>query len=290
MSSPGQQIVAGAEDQAKATEVLEILVNRAYDRAKCWSAVVLGLQALIFLAGIVAVFAPRFTLSYPWIALPLAAATAYIAGRASGYKGLAERAKRQHEYLVNFGYKPSGGQLADLRQSLQRALAPEMHALLKAGISYSSVQPYGTKRTLENLSESAWFTKHLASICARWVGFTFVTTLTIAISLLLWSAHTAAGSSAGIATAKGVAATLMFLVSVGSIRGWLGYQSLSLRAGDIDAEAGRLGKSEDPPLFETQRILAEYQLIRASAPLIPTWMWRLHRDSLNENWKLKMEN
>ena len=274
---------------ARATGILEELVNRAYDRAKCWAGGVLGLQAALFAAGVVAVLEPKITLSYPWIALPIAVVTAYIAGKASRYKSLAEGAKRQHEYLAYLGRQPSGGQLADLRQSLQKALSPDMHALLKSGITYASEQPLGARRALENLSESTWFTKHLAARCANLVGIAFVITLTIAVTLLLWTASNVSSASAGMAIAKGVAATLMFLISVGSIRGLVGYQSLSRRAGDIDAESGRLRKDNEPCLFETQRLLSEYQLARASAPMIPTWVWRLHRHSLNEDWKVKME-
>ena len=89
------------------------------------------------------------------------------------------------------------------------------------------------------------------------------------------------------ADAKFVAATLLFLISVGTLRSWLAYAALSQKAGDIDGEAGRLVAAGKVDAFEAQRLLAEYQLARASAPLVPTWVWRLHRESLNKNWELK---
>ena len=269
-----------------AVEVLETLVNRAYDRAKCWAGAVLLLQIGLYFSGLVAVFWPEITLTYPWIALPLALVGAEIARRAAVYKGLAETAKRHHEYFVGFGIEPSGGQLADLRQSLRNELSAETSELLKMGITYASDQPHGPRRVLENLSESAWWTKHLSGKCVLWLAGTVLTTLVVSISTLLWSSQTLGNNAAGVASAKGTAATLIFLISVGAIRSWAGYVKLSQKSKEIDSDACRL-ISGDPTEFEAQRLLAEYQLIRASAPLVPTWLWKIHRKSLNEDWELK---
>lgn len=272
----------------KLAEVLETLVNRAYSRAKFWGGTAIILQVVLYVAGIVALVFPEVTLTYPWVALPLALVTADIAGRASKYKGMAETAKRHHELLLSFGEQPSKNQLADLSQVFSKAIPKQTHELLKSGITYASTAALGPKRALENLSESAWFTKHLAGRCETIVRLVFIITLLIAVSLLLWAASTVSGTTSGMAIAKGVAATLIFLVSVGSIRGWIAYQSLHKKAGEIDAEACRLKEQEEPDPFRVHRLLSEYQLSRASAPMIPTWVWKLHRNSLNEHYKIKV--
>lgn len=244
------------------------------------------LQGGLYVAGVVAVFWPNITLAYPWVAVPLALVGAEIARRAAMYKGLAETAKRHHEYFAGFGTTPSGGQLADLRQSLRKELSAEANELLKKGITYASDEPHGPRRVLENLSESAWFTKHLASKCVLLVASTIIITLVVAISALLWSAQTLGSTPTGVAAAKAIAATFLFLISVGSIRSWAGYAKLSQKAKETDTEACALLKGE-PTEFDSQRLLGEYQLARASAPLIPTWVWKMCRGSLNEDWELK---
>ena len=284
-----QQDIVDIGNAGIASDVLEDLVNRAYDRAKWWAGGVLILQAGLFLSGVVAIFWPQITLTYPWVALPLALGGAEIARRASVYKGLAETAKRHHEYLLGFGVKPSGGQLADLRQSLRKELSKEANDLLKKGITYASSEAHGPKRVLENLSESAWYTRHLASRCVVWIASTVLITLTTSISILFWSTQTLDDSAARVASAKGIAATLIFLISVGAIRSWTGYLKLSQKAKDIDGEACRLLAGE-ANAFEAQRLLAEYQLARASAPIVPTWIWKIHRNSLNEDYQLKRPN
>lgn len=268
-------------------DVIEGSVNQAYDKAKWWAGSAIALQAALFVAGVAAIFFTKFTLSYPWIALPLALLAALISGRASKFKRMAERAKRQHEYLAGFGLAPSRGMLADLRVSLGRELPADTDRLLRQGITYSSGKPAGAARVLENLCESGWFTKHLADWCACALRALFLGTVGIAVALLLLSATSLSGTPVGIVAAKFVAATLIFLISIGTLRSWLAYAALSQKAGDIDVEAGRLLTAGNPDKFEAQRLLAEYQLARASAPLVPTWVWRLRRDFLNGNWEIK---
>lgn len=267
-------------------EVLETLVNRAFDRAKRWAGAVLILQGFLFVAAVLANFWPALTLSYPWAAVPIALVAAWVSLRSSSFKSMAESAKRQHEYVSAFNVKPSATQLADLRQTLKKELSPEASALLKAGITYASQEPPGPKRALENLSESAWFTKHLADRSMYWVAGTFVITFVIGLALLLWATMNAAGAEGGSVAARSIAATFTFLISVGSLKSWAGYFKLSQKAEKVDNEATGLIKGQ-PTLFDVQKLLAEYQVSRASAPLIPTWIWKLHRDTLNEDWKLR---
>ena len=84
-------------------ELLDSLVNAAYDRAKFWAGIVLGIQALLFIGGVVAVFFSRFSLSYPWLAVPLAMISSALGARASEFKGLAESLKRRLENWSGFG-------------------------------------------------------------------------------------------------------------------------------------------------------------------------------------------
>lgn len=211
-----------------------------------------------------------------------------MSGRAGKFKGTAELLKRHHEYFTGFGKAPSNTQLADLRQKLRIKLAPDEDNLLSEGMTYASNEGPGPKRVLENLSESSWFTKHLAHYCWTRLGLVFCASIVVAISLLIVSATSLSGTDAGVKTAKCVSSTLLFLMSVGMMRTVLAYKKLEESAGKIDEGACRLLEQyEQPTVFESQRLLAEYQLARASAPLVPTWVWKVERDTLNENWKTK---
>ena len=86
-----------------------------------------------------------------------------------------------------------------------------------------------------------------------------------------------------MAAAQCVSVTLSTLLSIGVLHSWLAFRSYSQKAEEIEAESERLSKS-GADAFEAQRTLAEYQLMRASAPTIPTWVWNKQRDCLNKNW------
>lgn len=264
---------------------MDSLVNAAYDRAKWWAGLVLILQVLLFVGGVVAVFAPQFSLTYPWIAVPLAMINAAIAGRAGECKGDAESLKRRLEFWAGFGRPLSGRMLADFRQKLPHSLPPEVDRLLREGNTYASAQPPGPKRAAENLGESAWFSRHLAGWCATALSFVFWITLGSALALLFYSAISLTGSHAGVSAAKCVSATLMFILSGGAWRAWQGYKSFSSRAKEIDDEAARLAATANPDVWEVQRLWGEYQLARSAAPLIPTWVWKLRRHRLDSDHK-----
>ena len=138
---------------------------------------------------------------------------------------------------------------------------------------------------LENLSESAWFTKHLAAWCAVRLGAVFVLTVVFAVVLLLVLFTSQTGLPFRVAAAQCLSATLSSLLSLGVLHSWMAFKDYSQKAGEIDAEAQRLLKAGAADAFEAERALSEYQLLRASGPSIPTWVWKSQRDRLNQSWK-----
>jgi len=240
----------------------------------------------LFVSGICAIFIPKLTLSYPVFALPLGLVTALVAVRAGKYKSIAESIKREHEHFEGFGKLLSGPRIANLKMDFPDSLRPELDIFLREGITYASDKPPGAIRALENLSESSWYSQHLAGFCVRMLGWLFFGTLAVAIWLLVICAITLGGTSAGIAGAKCVAATLLFVISVGLYRHWSGYITFSQRAGQADAEARKMLANPDPNLCEAHQLLTEYKVERASAPLVPTWVWKIRKTALNDAWAL----
>jgi hypothetical protein len=209
-----------------------------------------------------------------------------IATKAAKCKSLAEKLKREHEYADGFGKPPSGARLASLNVEFPKTLRNDLNLLLSAGITYDSDKECGSVRALENLSESSWFSQHLSGACATVLTYAFTASLGFSIWVLLICATDLAGTPAGQAGAQGVAGTLLFLISVGLFRNLTGYRSYSQRSEQVDNEARRLLGLKKPDIKEALRLIAEYQVARAGAPLIPTWMWRIKRDALNQQWAL----
>lgn len=266
-------------------KILHSLVNASFDRAKFWAGIVLTLQALLFIGGVAAVFCSGFSLSYPWVAVPLAMISSALGAHANVCKGSAESLKRSLENWSGFGRPLSKRMLADFRQDLPTSLPPALDELLREGNTYASTEKPGAKRTADNICESSWFSHHLAQYCASALGVVFFVTLASSLSLLFYAAAGMPGTTASVLAAKCISATLLFMMSGGAWRAWQGYKSFSARAKEIDAEVSALAATDAPDVCDVQRLLGEYQLARASAPLIPTWVWRLRRQRLDENYK-----
>ena len=258
-------------------------MNICFAKAKFWSMAKWLIEVALFVGGVIAVFVPAISHEYPPAALVTALILAGVSARTEKLKGLAETLKRDHEYWQGFGRTPSLSRLADL-QVCTGKLSEAENQLLRQGLIFSSDKTAGPARVVENLVESAWFTKHLSGWCRNLFFGVFVISLILSVVLLLITAFSVAQVSSRLAAAKCVSATLTFLISVGVLREWLSFMEFSKNAGEIEAEAERLSHREITE-FEAQRLLAEYQMIRAAAPLIPTFVWKLRRETLNETWK-----
>lgn len=270
----------------KGAQVLADLVSIFFAKAKFWLAALILLQVALYAFSVVSVFSPSIAilLSYPFIAFPLTLLVVGISARVSKCKGTAEFLKRHHEYLEGFGKKPAPSLIADLRDEAGSSLDESKLKLLREGITFLSEEPLGPRRVLENLAESAWFTKRLANTCSYILGTLFVVALCGGIAMLLYSGLSPEQSLVRAAFTRSVAATFTFLLSVGVLRSWIAFASLSNRAGHIHDKAIRLLEAASPDPLEAQGLLAEYQVHRASAPLIPTWLWKVRRQKLNAIW------
>jgi hypothetical protein len=265
--------------------ILENLTSLYYQKAKTWRLWHIGIEVLVYIAGIAAVFVPKLPLEYPAGGLLLVLATALISAKEEKFKGIAETLKRQHEYWQGLSIPPSRGLLAELRVRAPGTLPKETESLLREGLTFSSARPPSPERLLENLCESSWFTKELAAWCADQLRTMFIGAILIAVVVLLVIASSVGAGPTSSGVAKCVASSLAFLMSVGLLRSWLAFDRYSREAGEIEAEAQRLLNAGPVKPFDAQRLQSEYQLVRASAPAIPTLVWSKRREQLNRAWK-----
>lgn len=264
---------------------LKELQNAAYVRAKDWARSSIVLQVFLYLSSVLAVSFPACSLKYLVVALPLALLGAYLATEASKHKSTAESLKREQEHCEGLGKAPNKHRIANLRVTFPKGLNKELNRLLDEGTTYASQLPVGIPKTLENLSESAWFSHHLSASCGRMLGWLFFGALALSTWLLLLCSTALAGSSVAATSAQSVASTLAFLISVGIFKHWMGYISFSQRADGVFNEARRMLSAKEPASAEDAlKLLSEYQVARASAPLVPTWVWQLNQKRLNQNW------
>jgi flagellar biosynthesis protein FliQ len=197
-------------------------------------------------------------------------------------KGRAEQLKRKIELFDGLGWTISP---ADLSDALAKISSRRRNLILKAVKEnyFASQTSVGPKRAVENLQESAWWSKDLAGttliLCA------IVTVVLVVGSLIsLGVAVSAVKDTATLEnTSRVIAAIVSLIVSLGLIRLMSGYFAFGRRSEQVEkATVHLLGGTVSE--VEAIKLLHDYQIARSAAPLIPDWIWKLRRKTLNELW------
>ena len=82
-----------------------------------------------------------------------------------------------------------------------------------------------------------------------------------------------------------VSAAKLFIVSYGLIRLAVGYFSFSQKSKQIKEKAESLLEVQCDKEVSAIKLWQDYHLSRASAPLLPTWIWWLREKKLNALFK-----
>lgn len=256
------------------------------DTAKWWWGASLVTKLVGFVAGLIGIVCH-------WNGSPyLLAAVAVIAEvfqfRSDAIRAPAQWLKRKVEDYDFMGWALPERRLADVVAACpgtarRRCLRSQNE---KHSTPYfASHEPPGARRALENLMESAWYSKHLCVSMIWWCSAAVALTLIVAIVTLLLTLNTSVTPSTHTAIAQGVTAALVLLFSLGLIRFVIGFHRFAKAAASTDDSCAALLTSDARvDQEEVLRLLHEYQLARNSAPAIPTWLWTLRERDLNTLW------
>jgi len=241
-------------------------------------------KILIFAVGILAIFIPQVAPITPLFVLVLAIAAEFLSRRSDTHKGKAEAWLRKLDGLDSFGWQISDAELSDL---LVQSPIKIDNLVIEEALQqayFASQETQGTRRALENLQESAWWSKHLTE--RMWQYYAFATALLFILSLIILLVSIYVFDDKNILSSVGriITSTLILTVSLNLSRSILNYQSFSLKSGNIEATANSLLRNSALQESEVIKLWSEYHLARSSAPIIPTWLWNTMRDRLNTTW------
>jgi hypothetical protein len=82
-----------------------------------------------------------------------------------------------------------------------------------------------------------------------------------------------------------VTSTVMLIFSLDLIRIAYSYHSFSEASGIIEKRAANLLRTKNVQPIPAMKLMHEYQMARAVAPMIPNWIWKLMRNDLNRLWR-----
>ena len=251
--------------------------------SKWWWGMSLAFKGGAFLIGL-GVFFPQ-VYSGP---IPFVVAALTIASELAGYsmervRGIAQGLRRKLEACDSLGWEISNREMSDLLARCSGSVKKRVKREVTGEKYFASKEEPGPKRTIENVMESGWWSKHLSEsmfwTCSMVIGIAVVGSLVaLVVSILAFTDHNSLNSVARIVTS-----VLLLGLSCGLVRLAVSYFGFGQKAGQIEVQAERL-LAKKVVLIDAVKLLHEYQLARSSAPIIPEWIWKWRRDELNALW------
>lgn len=271
-------------------QLIHDLLNR---NAKWWWGLSLFLKFVSFAVGSAAVVF-SFTSKYTALVLVLVALLAELAShRSDAVKSMAKSLRRKLDLFDSLGWEISKTEYLDLLVRSPASVKSKARKQIKREPYFASQAPCGPKRALENILESAWWSKHLSEKLWHACVWMLATSLLVSVVVLVVAidatsqppAATGAPSDALVSVAKLVIAALGFVLSAGLTRLIVGYYGAAQKAGQSEKSAEALLKASSISEMDAIKVYYEYHLGRANAPFVPSWYWNLHRDELNQLWQ-----
>lgn len=263
---------------------VRLLDQSLFDFSKRVTAFSSTIRILSYFVGIVVLLLALPFQLLPFLIAFLSILADLIKWRSDHVKGVAKSLLRKLEYHDGYGWPISKSEISDI---LVRSPAH-----IRNSISYrnpefqyfGSEETIGPRRTLENLVKSAWWSKHLAETAGH--IFLAITILTIfgSITILIISIESIQNFSFLMSVSQIVTSTILLLFSLQFIRHSVEYYTFSGKAEQSESKANHLLQIQDIDKEQSIKILIEYQFSRNGAPLIPTFIWKARRATLNDLW------
>lgn len=241
-------------------------------------------RAVIFFVGLLAVLLTPVARYAPLVVLFLTVGAELWSWRMSQLKSIAEAFLRKLDVFDSFGWSLSPAEMSDLLTRIPVSIRRRLPTQKVTDDYFASKEGKGPKRAVENVQESAWWSKHLSSRMWQLCFSATVVVIFISLFVLLVSAQTVRDFNTLANVGRMVTNTVMFIFSFGLLRLTIDYHTFSKRAERIEQQALAFLQSGNYNPEQAIKLFNEYHLARATAPLIPTELWNLMGTELNELW------
>lgn len=266
----------------------ELLLNistKYYETAKRFLAGYVLLRFGVYVLGVLVISFSVISEIAPFIIVGLTILSEISMFVSDMQKATAESIRRKLDAADSLGWPISKVEISDL---LANTPARYTNRLMKEGDEsewFASTEPIGVRRALENIQESAWWSKHLSG--AMWVYClsALLTLIAASITALIVSVYTIQDYATLKSIGRVVTATLMLTLSVGLFRFIFGYHIFSQKASRLDERIENLFSTANFVELDAIKLMNEYHLARAAAPLLPERLWKFKQNRLNDLWK-----
>ena len=254
------------------------------DHAKWWWGVGLAFRCLVVVGGLLSVAYSVLPLVASVIAALFVGAGGLCKLRSDKIRSIGEDLGRRLDMYDGFGWKIPRTELSDAATELSANCYQKTKTRAKEPY-FASQRAQGATKALENLQESAWFSKHLSYAAGQWC--VILASILVVVSMVALMLAIATVNDFGFLESLGriVVSLVMLIFSVEVIPLAVSYFRYSKRAGVIEGHAVTLLGQDATDAIPAVQLWSDYHVARNRAPPIPTWLWLLRRLQLNMLWK-----
>lgn len=203
--------------------------------------------------------------------------------RSDSFKGLAQSLQRKVDFRNSFGWEISGAEMSDLLMDTPANIWRPIPPPGAKDDYFASQEAPGATRAIENLQESAWWSKYIAKRMGHICLGATITLVAFSLATLLMSIDAVEDRDVLSSIGRVVTSVLMLVFSLGLVRLTIGYYTFSRKAAQSEQRTASLFSSGCDEV-EAIKAWHEYQTARSAAPLLPSWVWKLMNKDLNLLW------
>jgi hypothetical protein len=243
------------------------------------------IKVLIFVVGVYSVFEVGISRYMPFILIVMAVASECLQWYSDIIKSRSESLLRNLDLCLSFDWEISATDKREIVSFVPKKLRDKFDVTKSVQSYFASKESPGPRKAIENLIESAWYTRKQAGVMTVICIVVCLTAFLLSIIVLMIASQDLNNLSTREGINKVVTSWLLLLFSLGLFRyGW-GYFKLHQRCIKTEASSQHLLSSDSIVESDAVKQWYEYQIVRSSSPLLPQWLWSVYESSLNDAWE-----
>lgn len=245
-------------------------------------------RVAVFLMGVVVLLIPALSGALVILASVINIASVFMQMRSDYWKAAGQRAARSYEWQDGMGVEISPAARTDLLSCVsdKNLIKEIVNSTRKYDYDYySSPEKPGIRRLIDIHMESALWSKTEAREMAKYVGGIVALVVFAALFILIFTVINVLDHNSQENIGKVIMSAIVFTFTAGFVRLPFDYQNFAKQAENIEREAETFLKINSQDEKEGIRISHNYQLARASAPLLPPWIYWRVKDKANILWE-----
>lgn len=263
---------------------LRSLVEAQFAVAKRWWGSAAICRLAVVIVGVISALVNAYAAWFGLAVALLIVAYVLMQWHSDHLRNTAESILRKLEMYDGLGWPITPKEISDLLLTVPRSVKAQARTPESENY-FDSMAAKSSRRVLENLDQSTWMTRHQGRFMFQSVlGLSTAIFAAAFVSLFSLTQNAANQAVTGV-VAQIAIAVVVLMFSGGYVRLAFSYSRLASQAERIEEQVEHLLKESDIGAIGVVKLLHEYQIARALAPMLPSWLWHRRQNQLNELWE-----